>query len=45
MIRAYRPDDLETIRDEIENELQAAVESGHAAPYPDASEVNKHVYA
>ena len=43
--RIASPDDLETIRDEIENELQAAVESGHAAPYPDASEVNKHVYA
>lgn len=35
---------LEQIGDEVRREIQAAVEFGLNAPFPDASEVNLHVY-
>ena len=39
------PSQLETLRDEIEKEIEAAVNAGREAPTPDISEVSQHVYA
>ncbi len=39
------PEDVELLRDEIEQEISAAVETGREAPFPEISEVNEHVYA
>jgi pyruvate dehydrogenase E1 component alpha subunit len=39
------PSQLETLRDEIEKEIEAAVNAGRDAPPPDVSEVSQHVYA
>jgi pyruvate dehydrogenase E1 component alpha subunit len=36
---------LDQIQKEVESEVQAGVEFGLNAPYPDESEVNQHVYA
>ncbi len=39
------PDQIETFRQEIEEHIQEGVEAGRQAPFPDVSEVTKHVYA
>ncbi|MDR3578067.1 MAG: thiamine pyrophosphate-dependent dehydrogenase E1 component subunit alpha [Anaerolineaceae bacterium] len=39
------PDDIETIHEEIEKRMAAAVETARQDPFPDVSEVNQHVYA
>jgi len=39
------PDRVENIRDEVEGQIEAAVEASRQAPYPDVSEVTEHVYA
>lgn len=39
------PDQIETFRQEIEEQIQACVEAGQQAAFPDVSEVTKHVYA
>ena len=38
-------DQMETLRDEVEKQIEVAVTEAHAAPFPDVSEVNEHVYA
>lgn len=38
-------DDLQSIRDEVRAEAQAAVAYAEAAPYPEAREVDMHIYA
>ncbi|HEX9413497.1 MAG TPA: thiamine pyrophosphate-dependent dehydrogenase E1 component subunit alpha [Ktedonobacterales bacterium] len=38
-------EDLARLRDEVRAELEAGVQFALAAPYPDVSEVNQHVYA
>jgi acetoin:2,6-dichlorophenolindophenol oxidoreductase subunit alpha len=42
---ALGPDDIETIHEEVEKRLAAAVEKARQDPFPDVSEVNQHVYA
>ncbi|MBN1318673.1 MAG: thiamine pyrophosphate-dependent dehydrogenase E1 component subunit alpha [Anaerolineales bacterium] len=42
---AASPEQLENIRNEIDERISAAVESGRQAPYPETSEVTDHVYA
>jgi TPP-dependent pyruvate/acetoin dehydrogenase alpha subunit len=39
------PERVETIRDEVEGQIEAAVQAGREAPFPDVSEVTEHVYA
>lgn len=39
------PDRLEAIRDEVEQQIEAAVTEARQAPAPDVSEVNQDVYA
>jgi len=39
------PDRVETIRDEVDGQIEAAVQAGREAPFPDVSEVTEHVYA
>ena len=39
------PDDIELVRDAIEQEIAHAVEAGREAPFPEVNEVTDHVYA
>jgi TPP-dependent pyruvate/acetoin dehydrogenase alpha subunit len=39
------PDEVELVRDDVEKQIEHAVESGRQAPFPDVSEVTDHVYA
>lgn len=43
--RAIHPDEIETIRDQVEKQVQASVELARQAPFPDVNEVTDHVYA
>jgi TPP-dependent pyruvate/acetoin dehydrogenase alpha subunit len=39
------PQDIEAMRDEIDQRIQAAVEKARQDPFPDVKEVTEHVYA
>lgn len=39
------PDEIESVRDEVEKQIAHAVEAGRAAPFPEVNEVTDHVYA
>lgn len=39
------PDHLETLRDDVEHEIEIALSEAKEAPVPDISEVSEHVYA
>ena len=39
------PDDIESLHDEVEKRLSAAVETARQDPFPEVSEVTDHVYA
>jgi TPP-dependent pyruvate/acetoin dehydrogenase alpha subunit len=41
----FGPGDIETMHEEVEKRLAAAVEKARQDPLPDVSEVNQHVYA
>ena len=39
------PDRVEAIRDQVDQQIEAAVETARQAPFPEVSEVTDHVYA
>ncbi len=39
------PQDIETLRDEVDKRLRAAVEQARQDPFPEVEEVSEHVYA
>jgi acetoin:2,6-dichlorophenolindophenol oxidoreductase subunit alpha len=43
--KVLNPAQIESLRDEIDRSLAAAVDAGRQAPFPDVREVTQHVYA
>jgi pyruvate dehydrogenase E1 component alpha subunit len=39
------PEEIETLHEEIEERIKAAVEKARQDPYPEVKEVEEHVYA
>lgn len=43
--KTLAPQEIEALRDQIEKQVQASVETARNDPFPEVSEVNQHVYA